>query len=197
VPLSITLIDTTAVLQLCLEVSMFSQRWVVGVAAAVVAVSCADATIPLAPEALSSDAAPAHLVAATGHLAAGSGHVETAAGLREFTFHALGQPQGGVTGSFKVVLPNGLFFEADVTCLSVNGNTGWVGGTIRATNAGVVIVGSGSMFYAVDNGEGGGTADVVSVAVFNAAAGADIAFCANQPLELAAMTVTDGNVQVR
>jgi hypothetical protein len=90
--------------------------------------------------------------AAPGPLAAGSGHSETAAGLREFTFHAIGQPDGPVNGSYKV--PNGLFFEADVTCLAVDGTTAWVAGTIRATNAGAIVVGGRSMFYAVDNGEG-------------------------------------------
>jgi hypothetical protein len=127
----------------------------------------------------------------------GSGHVATAAGLREFTFHAVDRPDGGASGSFKVVLPNGLFFEADVTCLSVDGNTGWVGGVIRDTNAGIVVIGSTSMFYAIDDGEGGESADVVSTAAFNGAAGADLAFCENRPLELPPMTVTDGNVQVR
>lgn len=44
-------------------------------------------------------------------------------GLREFTFHAIGQPDGPVNDSYKVVLPNGLFFEADVICLAVDGTT--------------------------------------------------------------------------
>jgi hypothetical protein len=149
------------------------------------------------PSTLAAPGAPSVAAGAPGSLVAGSGHVQTAAGLREFTFHAVEQPDGGVTGSYKVVLASGLFFEADVTCLAVDGNTGWVAGTIRETNAAVVVVGSGSMFYAVDNGEGDGAADVVSVAAFNAAEGADLAFCANRPLALPPLTVTDGNVQVR
>jgi hypothetical protein len=132
-----------------------------------------------------------------GHLVAGSGHVASAAGLREFTFHAVEHPDGSVGGSYKIVLPNGLFFEADVTCMGVEGSTGWVGGQIRATNSAAVVVGSTSMFYAIDNGEGGGPADVVSLAVINGAEGADVAFCAERPLALPPLTVTDGNVQVR
>lgn len=162
---------------------------VVGLAAA--ALACADARSPVAPEAPNLNAG------AVGHLVAGSGHVQTAAGLREFTFHALEGPSGGVVGSFKVVLPNGLFFEADVTCLAVDGSTGWVAGTIRDTNAGAVVVGSGSMFYAIDGGEGQGAVDVVSLAAFNLPEGADLAFCADRPLELPTLTVSDGNVQVR
>lgn len=131
------------------------------------------------------------------HRVVGAGHVEQAAGLREFTFHALETQRGGARGSFKVVLPNGLFFEADVTCVSVEGNTGWVAGVIRASNAAVIVVGSVSTFYAIDNGEGAGAGDIVSLATFNGAAGADAAFCADRPLVLPPLTITGGNVQVQ
>ncbi len=163
---------------------------VVVVAVAAAAVACAEAPSPLAP------AAPDLSVAGIGHLVAGSGHVQTGSGLREFTFHAA-ELDGEAAGSYKVVLPNGLFFEADVTCLAVDGNTGWVSGRIRDTNAGIVVVGSLSMFYAVDGGEGEGATDVVSLAAFNQPEGTDVAFCADRPLELAPLTVSDGNVQVR
>lgn len=126
----------------------------------------------------------------------GAGHVQQATGLREFTFHAV-QDGDRARGSFKVILPNGLFFEADVTCVSVNGSTGWVGGVIRATNAAPVVLGSVSTFYAIDNGEGGAAADIVSIATFNGGAGGDTAFCANQPLVLPPLAVTAGNVQVQ
>ena len=158
--------------------------------AALAAASCTEGSHPLAPDALLS-----HSVA--GHRVVGSGHVQTAAGQREFTFHAIEEPGGGVTGSYKVVLPNGLFFEADVTCMAVDGNTGWVAGIIRATNAGIVVVGSRSMFWARDDGEGEGAADVVSSAAFNFPEGTDLGFCEERPLILPPMTVTDGNVQVR
>jgi hypothetical protein len=141
--------------------------------------------------------APALALGEPGHLVIGSGHVQQPAGLREFTYHAVEQPDGSVSGSYKIVLPNGLFFEADVTCLTVVGNTSWVGGVIRASNAAAVIIGSTSTFYAIDNGEGASIADVVSTATFNGAAGADLAFCANQPLVLPPLTVAEGNVQVR
>lgn len=154
------------------------------------AASCAEGPGPSAPEVSFSVQAP-------GHLVAGSGHVAQGAGLREFTFHAVERPDGSVTGSYKIVLPNGLFFEADVTCMSVAGNTGWVSGRIRETNAGIVVVGSLSMFYAIDNGEGGETPDVVSLAALNMPEGTDIGFCEEQPLILPPLTVTDGNVGVR
>ena len=153
---------------------------------------CSDSTVsPAAPE------APSFGLAAPRHAAVGAGHVQSPAGLREFTFHALELASGGATGSYKVVLPSGLFFEADVTCLAVEGGTGWVGGVIRSSNAAVVVIGSTSMFYAIDNGEGGEGVDVVSLAAFNLGAGQDLAFCEERPLLLPPLTVTDGNVQVR
>lgn len=161
-------------------------------AAALFVTACAEADPLTGP-----DTAWLSAHAAVGPQVVGSGHVESAAGLREFTFHAVERPDGRVTGSYKVVLPNGLFFEADVTCLAVEDDTGWVAGTIRDTNAGVVIVGSTSMFYAIDGGEGEGATDVVSIAAFNGAEGADLAFCEDRPLALAPLTVTQGNVQVR
>lgn len=159
-------------------------------AVALAAASCSDPHAPVLDPPRLSVTGPFHHVV-------GSGHVEQAAGLREFTFHAVERPDGSVAGSFKVVLPNGLFFEADVTCMAVDGNTGWVGGLIRDTNAAVVVVGSVSTFYAIDGGEGAGAADIVSTAAFNGAAGADVAFCADRPLALPPLAVADGNVQVR
>lgn len=171
---------------------MNSPRLTVACAVALAAASCSN------PSALPELEAPSLSVAAGGPRVVGSGHVQQAAGLREFTFHAFEQPDGSATGSYKIVLPSGAFFEANVSCLSVDGNIGWVGGVIRDSNVPAVILGSTSMFYAIDNGEGEDAApDIVSVAVFNGAAGADLAFCANQPLELAPLTVNDGNVQVR
>jgi len=159
--------------------------------AVLAAFACADPSAPPLED------VPRLAVTGPFHHVVGSGHVEQAAGLREFTFHAIEQPDGTATGSFKVILPSGLFFEADVTCAAVDGNTGWVGGVIRATNAAAVIIGSVSTFYAIDGGEGEGAGDIVSTAAFNGAAGADLAFCANRPLALPPLTVRDGNVQVR
>lgn len=157
--------------------------------------ACTETTDPLEPEA--GPPGPVLDLTSELHRVVGSGHVESSAGLREFTFHAAERPGDAVGGSFKVVLPNGLFFEADVTCLAVDGATGWVGGVVRDTNAGVVQVGSTSMFYAVDGGEGAGAGDVVSLAAFNQPGGADLGFCQDRPLELPPLQVTGGNVQVR
>lgn len=173
---------------------MSIRRWFPMTLAACTVVACTgEVSSPLTPETplvTAQDAGQEHRVV-------GSGHVQTDAGQREFTFHAVETPVGGVSGSYKIQLPNGLFFEADVTCLAVEGDTGWVAGTIRDTNAGIVEVGSRSMFFVIDNGEGGGAADKVSLAAFNMPEGTDLEFCEEKPLLLLELTVTDGNVQVR
>jgi hypothetical protein len=171
---------------------MISRRFTTVSVAALAILACAEPTAPPLPQGAQSS------ILGSNHRAVGSGHVEQATGMREFTFHALEQPDGSAQGSFKVVLANGLFFEADVTCLAVAGNTGWVGGLIRASNAAAVIIGSVSTFYVIDNGEASAASpDIVSNAVFNGAAGADAAFCAARPLALPPLTVTQGNVQVQ
>lgn len=157
---------------------------------------CVPAACTEAPTTVPVDG-PDFGVTSVGHLVTGSGHVATAAGLREFTFHAVERPDGSVGGSYKVVLPNGLFIESDVTCVTVDGNTGFIGGVIRDSNAAIVDIGSTSMFHVVDNGEGEGAPDIVSILAFNRIEGADLDFCRNQLIEFAEQMVSDGNVQVR
>lgn len=155
--------------------------------------ACSDTDEPFAP---AGQVLATESVAAAGHQATGSGHVEGAAGLREFTFHALEESDVGAKGSFKVVLANGAFFEADATCLAVDGDTAWVGGVIRDSSIGAII-GTTSMFWVRDGGEGAGAEDIVSTAAFLGGEGDDLAFCENRPLELPPMIVTQGNVDVR
>lgn len=158
--------------------------------AVLTATACAEVSDPVSSE-------PQLSMNGAGHRVVGSGHVQAGDGIREFTFHAMEDPSGEVSGSYKIVLPNGLFVEADVTCLTVDGDTGWVGGVIRDSNAGIIDIGSTTMFYAIDDGEGDGAADIVSLAAFNQDPGVDLQFCNEQPLELAPLAVAEGNVQVR
>lgn len=129
----------------------------------------------------------------------GSGHVPSGDGLREFTFHALDNGDGTASGSYKIEFTaTGLFVLVDVTCVSVVGNTGWVGGRIVDSNIPVVRPGTVSYFYAIDNGEGNGAPpDRVSAARLNDVDGEDIRFCTERPLLLPAFNIQEGNVQVR
>lgn len=156
---------------------------------------------PDSPVAVQPDAVAPALSSHAGVVAqaAGSGHTAFAGGLRVFTFTAQRHEDGTADGRFRIGL-NAIdaWFSADVTCLSTDDSTAWVGGIIAATNVpDLVQVGSASEFYAVDNGEGSAdAADIVSTATFNGAPGTELAFCADQPLALPPRTVEEGNVQV-
>ncbi|MDH3223908.1 MAG: hypothetical protein OEO23_09340 [Gemmatimonadota bacterium] len=143
--------------------------------------------------------APSFGFASGAHQANGNGHVPFASGIREFTFHAKEQADGSAAGSYKIELTAlDLFFEVEVSCMAVDGNTAWVAGHIRDSNAGFIEIGSVSYFYAIDNGEGAGsTPDVVSTARINDVAGEDLLFCADRPLILDSFPIQSGNVQVR
>lgn len=129
----------------------------------------------------------------------GSGHIPFGSGQRVLTFHAQDGGNGAASGSYRVNLTApGLFFEVDVTCVSLVANTAWVAGQISATNAPFIQVGSVSYFYAIDNGEGAGAApDIVSTARINDVAGEDTRFCTERPLLLPSFPIEQGNVQVR
>ena len=164
-------------------------------AAVLVCAACTEDPTGSATPALTTSFAPS----TEARLASGSGHVPFGSGLREFTFHAKDNGDGTATGGYKIELTAlGLFFEVDVTCMAIEGNTAWVAGHISATNAGFVEVGTVSYFYATDNGEGAGApVDVVSTARINDVAGEDIEFCADRPLLLQSFPIEQGNVQIR
>ncbi|MDH3732939.1 MAG: hypothetical protein OEU54_05370 [Gemmatimonadota bacterium] len=130
-------------------------------------------------------------------MAIGSGHVPAAGGQRVFTFHAANHPDGTTQGSYRIGLTGpGLYFSVDVTCMTIVDNTAWVAGLISESNASFIDIGSVSYFYAIDDGEGEGSADIVSTARFNDIAGEDLRFCAERPLGLPSFPIAQGNVQV-
>jgi hypothetical protein len=127
----------------------------------------------------------------------GSGHVPSGTGLREFTFHATRKVDGSVHGSYKIEFTGtGLYFVVSLTCMAVEGNTGWLAGIISETNWSVIQVGTVSYFYATDNGEGGDVPDQVSSARINDRDGEDLVFCSERPLLLPSFAIQNGNVQV-
>lgn len=139
--------------------------------------------------------------AGTGPVVTGSGHTNLGLTeeLREFTFHAVRAADGSAKGSYKIErTDNGQYLITDVTCASVSGDTAWVGGIIAETNIPIIVVGSVSYFFAVDNGEGaGGVPDRISLARINDRDGEDILFCTQRPALLPTLAVAKGNVQVR
>ncbi|MFN0180314.1 MAG: hypothetical protein ACKVZ0_16055 [Gemmatimonadales bacterium] len=135
----------------------------------------------------------------------GSGHTDlpVSGDMRNFTFHAVTHPNGTVSGSYRLARHDiDAWFRVDVTCMSVQGNTAWVGGIIAETNVpNLIRVGTVSYFFATDNGEGAGSPpDRLSRARTNDAPGQDQAFCALQPTAIFdpnPLTVVQGNVQLR
>ena len=95
------------------------------------------------------------------------------------TFSAVKRTDGTTTGYAHVDRKDlDIAFDVDVTCLSVVGNTAWIGGIIRNARGGLARDGTISYFYVIDNGEGSDAPpDRTSTIRFNDRAGEDIAFC--------------------
>jgi hypothetical protein len=170
---------------------------IIGVA--IVAVGCAvDSPIaPTAPAGIGSAAAEGVTESATG-----SAHKIRPlpdGELFVLTFTAEKRADGTSTGYAHVDRKDlDAAFDVDVTCVSVVGNTAWVGGIIRNARGNVARDGTISYFYVIDNGEGeGAPADVTSAIRVNDREGEDIRFCTERPLLLPATEIAHGNVQVR
>lgn len=122
------------------------------------------------------------------------------AGRRILTLHAVQTPSGEVNGGYRIDLTaSGLFIEVQATCVTVDGNTGWVGGVITATNSAAIAVGSTSYFHLVDNGKvaEGPTPDVISTASFNDGVGNELIYCAQRFLNRPLITGLEGDLWVR
>jgi hypothetical protein len=131
--------------------------------------------------------------------ATGSAHRIRGDELWVLSFTAVQRADGRVTGQAHIDRKDqDVAWDVDVTCLSVSGNTAWIGGIIQNQRGDVAINGRISYFYVIDNGEGdNASADVASAIRVNDVAGEDLAFCSDQPLLLPASPVEHGNVQVR
>lgn len=115
------------------------------------------------------------------------------------TFSAEKRADGTVTGYAHVDRKDlEVAWDVEVTCLSVVGNTAWIGGIIRNARGGLPIDGTVSYFYVIDNGEGSSDPlDRASAVRLNDLDGEDLRFCADRPLALVNTDIAHGNVQVR
>jgi len=158
--------------------------------------ACETAGDPTAPDSTFAAAlAPAGVVAS----ASGSAHRIRNGEPWILAFTAQTRADGTTTGEVRMDRKDqDISVIVDVTCLSVVGNTAWIGGIIRNQKGNVAIDGTVSYFYVIDNGEGSNAApDIASAVRLNDRAGEDLAFCTNRPLLLPASPVEFGNVQVR
>lgn len=180
---------------------MKTARHVAVVTTALVMIGCESAVTTPTPS--SRDAAVvAQLTASDNGVVAsatGSAHRIRADELWVLAFNAVKRADGTTTGEARIDRKDlGISWNVDVTCLSVKGNTAWIGGIIRNASGPIIQDGTISYFYVVDNGEGDGDQpDLASAVRINDVAGQDQQFCDLQPLLLPATPVAHGNVQVR
>jgi hypothetical protein len=164
------------------------------------AVACSESVV--APGRLQSLGGPVTSISSVVESAAGSAHRIRPlpdGELWVLTFSAQKQADGTVTGNAHVDRKDlDAAWDIEVTCLSVVGNTAWIGGIARNARGTVVRDGTVSYFYVIDRGEGeSDPADLASAVRINDRAGEDLAFCALRPLLLPATEIAHGNVQVR
>jgi hypothetical protein len=162
----------------------------------IAASACETASGPVAPDVgMAASVTPAGVVAS----ASGSAQRLRNGELWVLAFNAETRADGTTTGQARMDRKDAnVSLNIDVTCLSVSGNTAWIGGIIRNQKGNIAIDGTVSYFYVIDNGEGAGSPpDMASAVRLNDRAGEDLAFCNNRPLLLAATPVEHGNVQVR
>jgi hypothetical protein len=131
--------------------------------------------------------------------ATGSGHYVAGDQIRTLAFSAVRHADRTVSGEYQInVHAAGLSFHVTVECMLTAGNMAWIGGHVdSSSDPAVVIPGTVSYFWMVDNGEGAGApADIVSVARINDVDESLVAFCTEGPTILPPREIVHGNVQV-
>ncbi len=132
----------------------------------------------------------------------GEASTPSGTGRRILTVDALQNPGGHVTGSYRVDLTaSGLFFVVDVSCITADGNTAFVGGHIAESNSAAILIGSVSYFFVTDNGKPHPqqpfTPDELSTARINDAEPRLVEFCETQPRQLPLLAGYEGDIMVR
>ena len=125
-----------------------------------------------------NDGTPAN--AALTQAVQGSAHIEQAGELRTFTFSARRMADGTVTGQFEIIARQvDRVTHGTVTCMTVLGNSAWIGVKIERDNSGV-SEGAEGRFRVVDLGSGQ-TDDLVSLLAFNFTPGFAQNYCNTLP----------------
>jgi hypothetical protein len=139
----------------------------------------------------------------------GSGHVMRNLGagdeLTTFSYSAVARADGTAQGEYEYHFRAADFLiHGSVTCASVSGNAGWVGGVIdsivSADPADQALVGTEIWWRVVDNGEGANEAADQTTSLLFAVPGLPItaaSWCANQDVRGVMRDVLAGNIQVR
>lgn len=158
-----------------------------------VAAGCSQAGLPTQPDAAVEAAATAGSVTVRGEAVTALGAVAT----RTLRFNATRAPNGRVTGTYLVRRSdNGAWFRGRATCLTIVGDTVWLGGITAETNVpNLVRVNTVSYFYAIDKGNGT-PPDQVGAVRLNDVEGQDGVFCRDRPVQLGFNNLVDGDIVV-
>ena len=144
--------------------------------------------------------------ASTLESASGHGTLPTADGPRQFSFNAVRQADGSVTGhavlhnpSFEGENGNAYQLHVDITCMRVVGDIAIFGGTTERTNDPNLV---DAVFFSVeDNGEPGKDNDRISSVFFwdddPATTGDPQACLLTGPTDFPLHRIESGNIQVR
>ena len=126
--------------------------------------------------------------------ASGSGHIVFGATQEFITFSAKRDASGTASGTAVVHdVTAGVTAKIDVNCLNVVGNTATISGIVTQSSD-PTLEGFESVFQVVDNGEGNGVPDLMSLANFHeVGVGNDCSL----PGEFDLVPLTSGNIQVR
>jgi hypothetical protein len=109
-----------------------------------------------------------------------------------YAFEASIDASGSVKGQGQVYLSRAdTRVHLDITCLVVDGNKAWLGGTVTSTKSDIYPAGTGFVWRVTDNGEGAALPDQVST--FGRV---DPDFCSEEPT-FPLKDWTNGNVQIR
>jgi len=183
---------------------MKTSRSLALVTAAFMGIACAGA--PTDPPAAGGDSpAPALNASDNGVVASATGsahrirvNVEGDDELWVLAFSAVKRADGTTTGNARIDRKDlGISWNLEVTCLTVVGNTAWIGGIIRNARGPIIQEGTVSYFYVIDNGEGADAPpDIASAIRINDLAGRDQEFCNIRPLALPPSPIAHGNIQV-
>jgi hypothetical protein len=170
----------------------------------------AGCTVPV--ESVENDDAITQTSAASSAVVArvsGSGHVmRNLTGedeLTTFSYNATARADGTAHGKYQYHFRAADFFiHGTVTCASVAGNAGWVGGVIDKIVSGdpadQSLVGTEIWWRVVDNGEGANAAADLTTSLLFAVPGLPItaeSWCRNQDVRGVMRDVLHGNIQVR
>ncbi|MFQ5537652.1 MAG: hypothetical protein ACE5GJ_09395 [Gemmatimonadota bacterium] len=134
-----------------------------------------------------------------GVVASATGSGIRAGSIRHFQFNAVAKADGSVRGQFNLTFEGSGNFSAhgEVLCLRVDGNRAWVGHRITRSSD-PAYEGTEGGFYVMDDGEGSGSDDQLSLTYVGGDPGLAQAVCDGAtPIEFGATGIDGGNIQVR